>query len=361
LPPSDPGALIDVLTEDIEGLFERLDPTSFVPEGAVNSRPGSQNPIRTYADERGLTLSAISDRQFMAWIVAALMPLTGCRVLEIGAGTGYLAYALAQLVGSKGSVKGCEIIPELFETSIRNPLIRSTSTIELHQGDFVDVVPSLGQFDVVIATSAMSSLHPALLNACHDCGGMIAFPVEIQGGGDCYTIFRRQGATLRTVAAKLSVSVPTTGSYTPDPAWFAPLGRVLPAFDLSKVIRVYSNSFLGHPVYDTLSLRSFLQAHEPLFASVSLGDDGDSFVQKVAFGLVDKQAESFCLQLFDHLVLGGPNAFALARRYTARAQEWEAQGRPSLADYRYRLELDRPSGISFEAAISDRAEEWRRV
>jgi protein-L-isoaspartate O-methyltransferase len=342
----------------VENLFESLDPASFIA-GTSFSLPSSDTPrhgaIRTYADETGLTLSALSDRRFLTWIVASLMPLNGRRILEIGTGTGYLAYVLAQLAGDHGCVEGCEVIHELFAASVRNPMIRSTSAINLHDGDFVDIVPELGQFDIVIATSAMSNLHPVLLGACRPDGGMIALPIEIQGGGDCYTIFRREGAALSAVDAMLSVSVPTTGSYSSEPPWAVPVQRLIPDFDLSTAVRVARQIEWGHPVYGTLALRSFLQAHEPLFAAVSLGGDDQPFVRRMAFGLVDSEARSLCLQNSDQLLLSGGRALTLADYLDSRIHQWKAGGGKSLAGFRYTLPADAGNGVSFSPAIFSRA------
>lgn len=348
--------------DEVQDLFEQTDPGPFVYGGdsRATSPDSDHSPIRTYADKGGMTLSAISDRRFMAWIVAALMPLAGRRVFEIGTGSGYLAYALAQLTGPDGLVAGCEVIPELTEASTSNALIRSFPWIQIHAGDFVEIIPELGQFDIVIATSSMSILHATILNACKPDGGMIAVPIEIQGGGDCYTIFRRQGRVLEPLDAMLSVSVPTTGRYSPDPAWAVPVQQLVPDFDVSRAVRIMRADDLGHPVYGTLALRSFLQAHEPLFAAVSLAADQCSFAQNIAFGLVDRRAESFCFQHGDQLLLGGDRALALAERLAQRREEWEASGRASLADYQYLLEIEGGCGIAFAPAIAARSSAWRR-
>ena len=44
--------------------------------------------------------------------ITAAAPEKGDRVLHIGAGTGYYSATLAQLVGSTGQVKACEIEPD---------------------------------------------------------------------------------------------------------------------------------------------------------------------------------------------------------------------------------------------------------
>jgi protein-L-isoaspartate O-methyltransferase len=348
---------------EIDHLFQTLDPALFLRGRAARTKRFSdlsRAPIRTYVDETGLTLSAISDRGFMAWIVASLMPLAGRRVLEVGTGTGYLAYALAQFTGETGTVAGCEIIRELFDASVRNPLICSVPRISLYLGDFVNVVPKLGLFDVVVATSAMSSIHPVLLRACNPDGGLIGLPIEIQGGGDCFTIFRREGVTIRPIAAMLSISVPTTGKYTEDPAWLTPIDRILPDIDLSRALCIKRENSLGHPVYGTLGLRSFLQAHEPLFAAVSLAGDNEPFVERAAFGIINQDSGSFCLQWADQWIVFGQCGLALAEQLTWRIQAWEADGKPSLADFRYQLSATE-KGVSFGPAILERAGNWQRV
>ncbi len=355
--------MIRSATPEIDQLFRTLDPALFLPDTTAlrgNPNSPSQAPIRTYADETGLTLSAISDRRFMAWIVASLMPLAGRRVLEVGTGTGYLAYALAQFTGENGAIEGCEIIRDLFDASVRNPLICAMPRITLHAGDFVEVVPRLGQFDVVIATSAMSSIHPTLFRACNPDGGLIGLPIEIQGGGDCFTIFRREGDVVRAIDAMLSISVPTTGQYSDDPAWLTPIDRILPEGDLSGALYLTRENPLGHPVYGTLALRSFLQAHDSLFTAVSLASDDKPFIERAAFGLIDRESASFCLQRADQWILLGPRGLALAEQLTSRIRAWEADGKPSFADFRCLLPAtDR--GISFAPAVLERALGWHRI
>ena len=315
-------------------------------------------PIRTFKDETGLTLSAISDRDFMTWIVSRLMPLEGRRIFEIGTGSGYLAYVLAQLTGPRGLAAGCELIPQLSEAAANNPLVAAVPWLQIRHGDFTDILPGLGEFDVVIATSSMSWLHPAMLSGCRPDGGMIALPIQIRGGGDCYTIFRRNGSALETVDSVLSISVPTVGNYALAPPWAEPVRKLIPDFDMDETLEIVAPNDLGHPVYGTLGLRSFLQAFEPLYAAVEIGADQRLFAHNMAFGLVE--GGSFCLQHGDRAILGGAEGMALAERYTECRRKWTEEGRLSLADYSYRLEVDPARGHSFAPAIAAGAAWWRR-
>lgn len=344
----------------IDDLFEKMDPSSFLESiGSIQRNVDKDfKPIQTFVDEYGLTLSAISDRRLMQWIVHALMPLAGRRVLEIGSGTGFFSYAMAQLTGPRGTVEGCEIIPDLFSASMNNDLVRATPWMNIHHGDFVDVVPALGAFDAVVATSAMSYLHPAMLNACKPDGGIVAFPIELRGGGDCYTVFRRQGDQLETMDSLLSISVPTTGRYSPESAWAVPIETLHTDVDLSSAVRLSHANELGHHVYGTLRLRSFLQAHEASFTAVTIGGEASSFAQNLLFGLIADG--SFCLQEPAHRLLGGRHALLLAEKLALRCREWEARGRESLADYSYRIAIGPDGGISFEPALLESALSWRR-
>lgn len=61
--------------------------------------------------------ATISQPLVIATILEALELKRGQRVLEIGSGSGYVLALLKEMVSHKGFVVGCEIIPELVESS----------------------------------------------------------------------------------------------------------------------------------------------------------------------------------------------------------------------------------------------------
>jgi protein-L-isoaspartate O-methyltransferase len=93
------------------------------------SRDNDADPIREvadiYSDAVMIHVDAAGERlpstnsqpSYVLWLLDQLDLRPGQRVLEIGSGSGWLAAAMAQLVGKGGHVTGMEIIPELAAQS----------------------------------------------------------------------------------------------------------------------------------------------------------------------------------------------------------------------------------------------------
>jgi protein-L-isoaspartate O-methyltransferase len=301
----------------------------------------------TYKRSDGLVLSAISSRPFLANIITQIMPLLGKSVFEIGSGTGYLAAVMSVLCGPEGRVAGCEIIRDLFELSLVNLRKQGIDNVTLHYGDFLQVLSSPQVFDVVLATSSMSMLHERMLTSCRNTGGRILLPVEIPGGGDCFTIFSSLGDRLRVEYSVLSVSVPTTGSYSYKPIWAPPVGQLLPGWKQMKLLAIRTTGNYVHFIHETLPFRSFLLFNEPLFRAVSLRAQPLAAAADMAFGFVCEKSGSCCLQTSNTLLVGGVNGLKLAHRFGDLQRSWEGLAKPSLKDYIYEIRTPRSGGFEF--------------
>jgi protein-L-isoaspartate O-methyltransferase len=337
-------------------VFSALSPSEFVPASMVATPGGtdSEGALRTFQRADGLVLSAISNRAFLSDIIARIMPLRGKRVFEIGSGTGYLAAVLAALCGPDGMVQGCEIIPELYTLSISNLERIGATNVQLFQGDFVDILRSAEMFDAVIATSCMSQIHAAIVQSCSPAGGCILLPVEIPGGGDCFTIFQRDANRLTVVDSRLSVSVPSTGAYSSKPIWAPPVEQVLPGWETAPKTEIRSPAHTRHFIHDTLAFRSFLLLREPSFQAVNLGAGHLAFMEDMAFGLICDRTSSCCLRTAGGLILRGAKGLELASRLTMWERDWAQRSKPSLADYRYEIPIDPRQGFAFDPGFLNR-------
>ncbi|MEU5874214.1 methyltransferase domain-containing protein [Glycomyces sp. NPDC047369] len=76
--------------------------------------------VVTRRDESGRSLSSISQPSMVAQMLDMLDLAPGHRVLEIGAGTGYCAALLAELVGPPGQVTTIDIDPDVTDEAHRN-------------------------------------------------------------------------------------------------------------------------------------------------------------------------------------------------------------------------------------------------
>lgn len=93
--------------------FQRIDRADFVPkELAGQAYVNAPLPLGF-----GQT---ISQPLTVAFMLELLRPAPGDNILDIGSGSGWQTALLAHLVGPSGKITALEIVPELYEQSIKN-------------------------------------------------------------------------------------------------------------------------------------------------------------------------------------------------------------------------------------------------
>jgi len=119
-------ALVDQIERDhphlkpqIAATLRRVPRHRFVP-GADLATAYIDDAVVTRRDETGRSLSSISQPSMVAQMLEMLDLAPGHRVLEIGAGTGYCAALLAELVGPTGQVTTIDIDPDVTDEAHRN-------------------------------------------------------------------------------------------------------------------------------------------------------------------------------------------------------------------------------------------------
>jgi protein-L-isoaspartate(D-aspartate) O-methyltransferase len=143
----------NVLDADILALLGRVKREEFVPENLRNL---------AFAD---MDLP-LSDGQFMlspkleARLLHDLQIQTHETVLEIGAGSGYMAALLAQRAHS---VLSLEIKPALVDFARSNLDKAGVGNAQIKWGCGAKDASKLGQFDVIVLSGSVASVPPALL------------------------------------------------------------------------------------------------------------------------------------------------------------------------------------------------------
>jgi protein-L-isoaspartate(D-aspartate) O-methyltransferase len=167
----------DVRSERVGAAFERVPRHLFIPE---------LPPEEVYTDrsiaiklQDGVPISSSSQPAIMAEMLEMLAPREGDRVLEIGAGSGYNAAMLAELVGSSGVVETIDLDEDLVAAARLHldaagyPQVR-TICADGAQGD-----PDGGSFDAVIATVGVERIPPAWIAQLR-LGGRLVAPLTIR-------------------------------------------------------------------------------------------------------------------------------------------------------------------------------------
>ena len=179
---------------------------AFLPEAPLTTAYGL-GPVVTHRDERGVALSSASGLTTVAAMLKQLDVRPGQRVLEIGAGTGYNAALLRQLVGPLGSVTTIDILQQAADEAREHLAAVGFTDVTVVHGDGELGVPQNGPYDRIIVTASASDLAPAWAEQLAP-GGRLVVPLRVSG-------------VTRTVAFELTEGV--WRSLTMDEVGFMPM------------------------------------------------------------------------------------------------------------------------------------------
>ncbi len=155
--------------------------------------------IVTRHDARGSPASSSSQPSLMASMLEQLDLVPGHRVLEIGAGTGYNAALLAEIVGDDGKVVSIELDPATARDA-RRALTHLKSAATVVCGDGREGHPQDGPYDRIIVTASSPVVPRAWHHQLRE-GGLLELPLLLaRSGTQIIATLRRDGPRLRSVA-----------------------------------------------------------------------------------------------------------------------------------------------------------------
>jgi len=173
----------------------------FVPAGSRDLAYADQ-AVRIGAGQ------TISQPWMVALMTQLLDPPTGCRVLEIGTGSGYQAAVLAAM---GCDVLGIERLPELADAArTRIEALAFGARIEIRVGDGSLGWPADGPWSRIIVAAAAPAVPDALIQQLAD-GGRLVIPVGGRREQELILVERR-GAELATTGHGPCVFVPLRGA-----------------------------------------------------------------------------------------------------------------------------------------------------
>ncbi|WJV48892.1 methyltransferase, FxLD system [Streptomyces flavofungini] len=179
-----------------------LDPSAAYSNRAVTIKDNPDGP---------LALSCASVPSTVAMMLAQLYAQPGENILEIGAGTGYNAALLSEIVGPTGTVTTIDIDPDVALHARRALNHTGHDHVRVIHGDGLAGAPEHGPYDRIIGTVGFwdipSTLHDQLAE-----GGRLVLPLRWRGQTRSVAL-TRHGDTLISTGMQLCGFVPIIGQY----------------------------------------------------------------------------------------------------------------------------------------------------
>jgi len=153
-------------TEEVEKAFLQTPRELFVPEKIKNY---------SYVDTpleigNGQTISA---PHMVAIMAEAVKLKKGQKILEIGAGSGYHAAIIANIIGKEGQVYTIERIKELADRAIQNLKNAKIKNVIVEIGDGSKGLPKYAPYDVIYVTCAAPDIPKPLIDQLKDSGQLL--------------------------------------------------------------------------------------------------------------------------------------------------------------------------------------------
>jgi protein-L-isoaspartate(D-aspartate) O-methyltransferase len=294
------------------------------------SHPRRDHLALIYADDAlatrragGLPVSSTSQPSLMARMLEFLGLREGMRILEVGAGTGYNAALMAEIVRDQRLVVTVDVLEDVVDQTRRLLAATGYPQIQVLLRDGFDGVPDQAPFDRIMATVGCGDLSPNWAGQLADDGAMLV-PLA-HGTGHPLVLVRKDGDALRGRMVLRTGFIPVRGPLHIEDMWVEGVRVADPAETVREP--------------DTAPRFTPRRPEEPMQPA----DDETDFV--FYLGLQDRRA---CLGPTGPTLSDGPDGWAtlapdeivwwrdesLARELDRRYCEWDARGRPALEDYR---------------------------
>ncbi len=219
-----------IRSEAIAAAFATVPRERFIPEVVAEQGLEAAYQDRAFPtkhDRQGMPISSSSQPAIMAEMLELLELAPGHRVLEVGAGTGYNAAVLSQLVGAQGRVTTVDIDPEIVGRAKR-ALGDAGYRADVRQGDGRAGFAKHQPYDRIIVTASANQLQSAWLEQLAE-GGRIIVPMRLDPDADAIQlipVFERRGQRLRSLETTSGGFMPLHGG---DGGWRSPPASLIAA------------------------------------------------------------------------------------------------------------------------------------
>ncbi len=169
--------------------------------------------IYAYEDQPLPTIrrQSISQPTTIMVMLQALELQPGDTVFEVGAGVGYQAALISQIIGPTGKLVSLEVIPELVHLARRNLADLGLTQAQIFEADGSEGYPAEAPYDKAVITAACPTIPQPIIDQLKE-GGIVVAPV---GDLQSQTMVkgRKVGKRLELTFLGSFVFVPMKGKY----------------------------------------------------------------------------------------------------------------------------------------------------
>ena len=98
----------------------------------------------------------------------------GENILEVGAGVGYQAAIISQLIGAQGRLTTVEVVPELVHLTRENMKRLNITNVQVYEADGSEGFSPEAPFDKIIITAACPTIPQPIIDQLKENGSVIA-------------------------------------------------------------------------------------------------------------------------------------------------------------------------------------------
>jgi protein-L-isoaspartate(D-aspartate) O-methyltransferase len=195
--------MVDRLAEQVHpheetlSAFRKVPRHLFLPDVELD-RVYTGSAIPTKHDEKGNPISSSSEVAIMALMLDALRLERGQRVLEIGAGTGYNAAILAELVGVENVVT-VDIDPDIADEARAHLRAAGHDAVRVETADGWTGWDDGAPYARIELTAATSDISPHWVAQLEE-GGVLVAPLLLRPNAQALVALRKRGVTLESLS-----------------------------------------------------------------------------------------------------------------------------------------------------------------
>ncbi|TQN32680.1 protein-L-isoaspartate(D-aspartate) O-methyltransferase [Haloactinospora alba] len=169
-----------VRTAPVDNALRSVARHLFLPDVALETAYADDPVYTKHDDATRAAISAASQPRIVALMLEQLAVEPGHRVLELGAGTGYNAALLAQLVGENGHVTTIDVDTDLVDGARQHLATAGVTNTEVILGDGALGHSEAGPYDRIIATVGAFEIPQAWLDQLAPTGRLVV-PLRLAG------------------------------------------------------------------------------------------------------------------------------------------------------------------------------------